>query len=165
MNTEWRCRCETSNPLNRNPVLLNSNKREGRAEIEFSPKPQMESVMSKNSYGDMLAVLQYIDSKKEKVSRFRSKKGKPETDLFNLLQQKKQEAKLLEEWLKDQEKINKKEDKKTGFEALSVFQRWALLTFIGPPLGLCYFLFMNAMFKAALVYMSTSMALNAARFG
>lgn len=120
--------------------------------------------MSKNSYGDMLAVLQYIDSKKEKVSHF-SRKKKPEIDLFNLLQQKKQEAKLLEEWLKDQEKINKKEDKKTGFESLSVFQRWALLTFIGPPLGLCYFLLMNAMFKAALIYMSAGIAANAARFG
>ena len=66
--------------------------------------------MSK-SYGDIVALLDWaMKQKANSVPVPKTKKEKP-VDVFQLLQQKRQEAQLLENFIKDMEKINKKEDK------------------------------------------------------
>lgn len=105
--------------------------------------------MSKSGYSDILAVLEYVDRKK-KPHRFRRKE--PEINIFNLLQAKKQEAKLLEEWLKEQEKINKKEGNDNSWLGkMTIVQRTVFFFLIGPPLGLGYMVLMLQMFKTAAI--------------
>lgn len=66
-------------------------------------------------YGDIVALLDWAMKQKEvrtetKSRRTKSKEDKP-VDVFQLLQQKRQEAQMLEAFIKDMEKVNKKEDK------------------------------------------------------
>lgn len=78
--------------------------------------------MSKNSYGDMLAILEYIDRKKNKP---RGKKS-PDIDLVTLLRKKKEEAEILEKFLKETKKEEKKEPKGHSF----TFTEGLLLAFM-----------------------------------
>lgn len=66
-------------------------------------------------YGDIVALLDWAMKQKEVRTETRSRRTKKEdkpVDVFALLQQKRQEAQMLEAFIKDMEKVNKKEDKK-----------------------------------------------------
>lgn len=62
---------------------------------------------------DMITLLEYVKAfDKAPKKRFGKTPKTPKLDLVALLREKKEEAELLEKFLKDQEKINKKEEKK-----------------------------------------------------
>lgn len=62
---------------------------------------------------DMIALVEYMKTFDKPQKGNRWKKPKPEKfDLVALLRQKKEEADLLEKFLKEQEKLGKKEEKK-----------------------------------------------------
>lgn len=64
---------------------------------------------------DMIALVEYMKTFDKPQKNSRWKKPKEEKfDLVALLRQKKEEADLLEKFLKEQEKLNKKEEKKEG---------------------------------------------------
>ena len=108
---------------------------------------------------DMIAVLEYVKAfnkpeKENTTRRFRkSNKDLDDIDIYAMIQKKRQEAKMLEEWIKDMEKIHKKEEKKEEskgvFGKMTVLQRTVWLTVLGPPLGLLYMTTMLMLFKEA----------------
>jgi hypothetical protein len=84
----------------------------------------------------------YIIVKRPKKRRFR--RDEPESvdefTLVDLLRKKKEEAKALEDFLKEQEKLNKKEDKQTPKPHAFTFTEGLLLAFmaqwfLGPMLS------------------------------
>lgn len=90
----------------------------------------METAMSKGI--DLVSLLEWAERQKtfkEPKTRFGRKKEK-EFDLVSLLRKKKEEAELLEKFLKDQEKINKKEDKKEVKAHVFTFTEGLLMAFM-----------------------------------
>jgi hypothetical protein len=88
--------------------------------------------MSKSNYGEMLGLLQYIDSiRNQKPAKGLFKKKDKPVDLMSLLEQKKREAQVIETFIEEQAKLKKKDEKKEdkkGWEALSPIQQAAYLT-------------------------------------
>lgn len=107
--------------------------------------------MSKNGYGEMTALLQYIDKVRNEKPKglFRKQKKEKEIDLISLLEQKKREAKVIENFIEEQTKLNKKEDKKEkkGWDAMSPLQQAAYLTFGMQVMSLLYFSFLIKLLK------------------
>lgn len=63
---------------------------------------------------DFISILEYVKTfdKPQKAKRWGKKDKEPKMDLVGLLRQKKEEAELLEKFLKEQEKLSKKEEDK-----------------------------------------------------
>ena len=83
-------------------------------------------------YGDIVALLEYMDKKKPQKGLFKKPKKEPEVDLLTLLEKKKREAQVIETFIEEQAKLRKKEEKKEekkGWDALSPIQQAAYLTF------------------------------------
>jgi hypothetical protein len=91
-----------------------------------------------SKYGDMVALLDWaMKQKKEPEKKSRTKPEKP-VDVFELLQQKRREAQMLEAFIKDMEKVNKKEEKKEDKSKLSTVQIAMLLIGTFPITGPLY---------------------------
>lgn len=88
---------------------------------------------------DLVALLEWADRQKAfkqpKPKGFGRKTKVKEFNLVDLLRQKKEEADLLEKYLKDQEKINKKEEKKPEDPKRSFsFLEWYIIGALSYPL-------------------------------
>lgn len=94
-----------------------------------------------SKYGEMTALLEFAAkmNKPEKPKRWRRDKDDA-VDIVDLLQKERRKAKVLDEVLKDIEKLNKKEDKgpTTWWAKKSIAERTVILSFIGPPVGIGY---------------------------
>lgn len=85
-----------------------------------------------SKYSEIVALLEYVD-KKNKVPKTRLRdryKSDIDLDLVGLLRKKHEEAKLLENFLKDQEKLNKKEEKKEQKVRAFTFAEGMILAFM-----------------------------------
>lgn len=87
---------------------------------------------------DFIDIIEYTRAFKEpKMPKVRNKKEEP-SDPFKYIYQMKRAADEWETFLKEQEKINKKEDKKDepkkGWEAYSPIQKFVILTATVPTL-------------------------------
>lgn len=96
-------------------------------------------------YGEIVALLEYMDRKKDKSMKglFR-KKEKPQNPI-EALNDMKAAAKAFNDWVAEQEKLNKKEEKKEdkkGWDAMSPLQQAAYLTFGIQIMSLVYLSFM-----------------------
>lgn len=99
--------------------------------------------MSKSNYGEIVGLLQYIDSvRNQKTKGLFKRKDKPKNPL-EYLQEMKAAAKAYDDFIKEQEKLNKKEDKgdKRGWDALSPIQQAAYLTFAIQAMSLLWLSF------------------------
>lgn len=96
-------------------------------------------------YGEIVALLEYMDRKKDKAPKgFWKKKDKPE-DPIAYLNRMKAASKAFDDFIKEQEKLNKKEEKKEdkkGWDAMSPLQQAAYLTFGIQIMSLIYLSFM-----------------------
>lgn len=92
-----------------------------------------------SKYGDVVAMLEYFD-KKNKPVKSKPWKTKDEDPISSLIRYQRM-AKEFENYLKDQDKLNKKEDK-VGWEAMTIIQKVTVLTFFVPLAtmlyGLCF---------------------------
>lgn len=61
---------------------------------------------------DMIALMEYMNTFHKAPKTKRWPKKDPEFDIVEMLRKKQKEARFLEDFLKEQEKLNKKEDKK-----------------------------------------------------
>lgn len=114
------------------------------------PKPQ-ETTMSKNNYSDMLALLEYVDRKKEKkVGKIfgRRRRDDPEDitkQLVKYLESKEKFEKLIKS-------LEKKEEKKGLFPHWSTAKKTCFFALAGPPIGLMYaFIFITLVRQMALL--------------
>lgn len=84
---------------------------------------------------------EYIIVRKPKKRRFRKEEPTTEFSLVDVLRQQKEETKALEDFLKEQEKLNKKDDKKEMKAHQFTFTEGMLLAFfaqylLGGPLSM-----------------------------
>lgn len=88
---------------------------------------------------DLITVLEYAKAfnKTEKPKRS-SRKEKPEPDVIELLNKKRREAKLLEDYIKELEKIHKKDEKKEEKKGMGMVEKVLLLSTLGPIAGMLY---------------------------
>lgn len=97
-----------------------------------------------NNQIDVVGILKYLDESRKGHNRSEARK-KPEQplDLMGMLRQRYDENRILEQFFKDVEKINKKEPDKKGLLKLSTeqIQMWLLLAFVATaPLYVLLFL-------------------------
>lgn len=104
--------------------------------------------MSKNGYGEMVALLKYIDEIKKPPKGFfkREKKRSTPDEFFDELRKFEDTKEKYEKWMKQQAKEEKKETKK-GWDALSSLQQAAFLTLGMQVMSLMYFAFMIKLLK------------------
>jgi len=108
--------------------------------------------MSKNSgYGEMIALVEYIDKiRNEKPKKRLFGKKEKVKDPITALNEMKQAAKAFDDFIKEQEKLNKKEDKdkeKKGWDKLSPLQQAVYITFGMQIMSLMYFSFLFKLLK------------------
>lgn len=105
--------------------------------------------MAKNGYGEMIALVEYIDKiRNEKPKKRLFGKKEKVKDPITALNEMKQAAKAFDDFIKEQEKLNKKEDKeKKGWDKLSPLQQAAYLTFGMQIVSLMYFSFLIKLLK------------------
>lgn len=84
-----------------------------------------------SKYSDIVALLEWMDTKKKPDSS--SSRPKTTPNVVDLLQKKRRELEELETYLKDLEKIKKKEDKKTSpWDKVSTPQLAMILIIVMP---------------------------------
>lgn len=109
---------------------------------------------------DIVAVLEYGRNfdKTKKPRRRKPKEAPMNLDdlpadvLINKLENHKRKAQIIENWLKDQEKVNKKDDKKDekkGWEKYSFIQKFTILTATVPLVMMSYSLLIILFVKTA----------------
>lgn len=98
--------------------------------------------MSKNGYGEIVALLEYFDrktSQKPPKAKGWGKRGpKGDIDIISLIEKKKKEAELLEKFLKDQKKEEKKDEKKSAGVVLTGLEWFIIGMFSYPIIGPLY---------------------------
>lgn len=99
-----------------------------------------------SKYGEVVALLEYFD-KKNKPVKSKTWRMKDEDPIAGLLKYQRM-MKEFEAFQKDQEKLNKKEDKK-GWDGMSFVQKMTLLTVTVPLATMCYGLIFVQVFVAA----------------
>lgn len=82
----------------------------------------------------MLAILQWLDSKKSPEVKTPREKKVPPVNPLQILEEKRRELQQWEAWVKDMEKINKKEEKKpkTWMEEINTPQLAIMLVLFVP---------------------------------
>lgn len=99
--------------------------------------------MSKQNYGEVMALLEWADRKANKPNKIVTKTKKEKApNIYELLLEEQQKAQLLNKFIEDQIKLHKKEDKKEEKDkkdekGLTVLQKTVyivLTSLIGTPL-------------------------------
>lgn len=90
---------------------------------------------------DFIAITEHLN--KAKKRRYRQT---PELDIVELIRKKHEEAKFLEQYLKDFDKLNKKEEKKEDKRRQFTFAEGVILAFMAQ-------LFVGPMYKAFLLHL------------
>lgn len=96
-------------------------------------------------YGEIVALLEYMDRKQPKVPKGFFRKKEKAKDPVAQLQEWKAASEAFQNFIKEQEKLNKKEEKKEekkGWEAMSPLQQAAYLTLGIQLMSLVYLSFM-----------------------
>lgn len=84
--------------------------------------------MSKTGYSDIVALLEWAERQKKEPPKTDVKETDPIRELLKFQSQ----FDAWQKFQKDQEKLNKKEEKKSGWDSYSFMQKMTILTFTVP---------------------------------